>query len=246
MRVSAARTLAGDAGSGRWLAVRAGGGTAFRPPTFDDLFWPARASAAGNPGLLPERARDVDLGLELQQAWGRAQVSAFHSRVDDLIQWTPGADGVWRPHNVSRTRIRGVEAEASVGEGALPLPHHLDLSGSWLDAADATGDPVTGDKQLVGRAAWTAFAESVWRYKTVDAVAGMRGVSRTPVTAANTKWLDGYLLWHAALRWHVSARWRLDLEGTNLSDTHYEDIRGYATPGRTIGVGVRYAVGGAS
>jgi outer membrane cobalamin receptor len=246
VRASATRTLAGDGDPGRWLAVRAGGGTAFRPPTFDDLFWPARASAAGNPDLEPERAWDVDVGLELAAPRARAQVSAFHSRVDDLIQWTPGADGVWRPHNVSRTRIRGVEAEARMEGGTLPLPRHVDLSASRLDAADGTGDAVTGGKQLVGRAEWTAFAESVWRWGAVDAAVGVRAVSRTPVTAANTKWLDGYLLWHAGVRWHASPELRLDVEGTNLLDTYYEDIRGYATPGRTIGVGLRYAVGGTS
>ena len=79
------------------LAVRAGGGTSFRPPTFDDLFWPARASAAGNPELQPERTRDLDLGLEASSRGSRLDLSAFHSRSRDLIQWTPGTDGVWRP-----------------------------------------------------------------------------------------------------------------------------------------------------
>jgi outer membrane cobalamin receptor len=34
---------------------------------------------------------------------------------------------------------------------------------------------------------------------------------------------------------------RLDLEANNLADTGYEDVRGYAAPGREILLGFRYA-----
>jgi outer membrane cobalamin receptor len=69
---------------------------------------------------------------------------------------------------------------------------------------------------------------------------GARGTARVPLTAANTKWSDGYAVWHTRLRWQVGPSLRLDLEGRNVFDTRYEDLRGYATTGREFLLGLRY------
>jgi vitamin B12 transporter len=164
--------------------------------------------------------------------------------VEDLIQWSPGADGVWRPHNISRARLAGLEVEGSLDPPAFPV--RIDGSASWLDARDETGDRVTGGKQLVGRARTTVFGEVSWDLASWTFSAGGRGVSRVPVTPANTKWLTGYALWHARARWQIIPSLRLELEGRNLFDTRYEDLRGYATPGREILLGLRFRQGGAS
>jgi len=244
-RVSVTRTLAGTGAGPRRLAVRAGAGNGFRPPTFDDLFWPARAGAAGNADLRPERSRDLDLGLEAQLPNGRLRLAGFASRVRDLIQWSPGPDGVWRPHNVGRARIDGLETEGSIRlPDSLP-PLRLEVSASWTRARDDTGDRVTGGKQLVGRPQALGFGELSWEPGAWSVAAGVRGVGRIPLTAANSKWTEPYALLHARLRWQVEPGLRLDLEGKNLLDTAYEDIRGYASPGRELLAGIRYTPGAA-
>jgi vitamin B12 transporter len=245
VRVSGSRTLAGIVDAGSWLALRAGAGTGFRPPTFDDLFWPARASAAGNPDLVPERSLDTDLGLEMRLGGGtRLQFTGFHNRVRDLIQWTPGADGVWRPHNVGEARIRGLELEGSTLLTAAPI--RLDAALTWLDAVDATGDPVTGGRQLVGRSRWTGYGEISLERGAWTFGVGARGVDRVPLTAANSKWVDGYMLFHSRVRWRIQPALHLDLEGRNLADTPYEDLRGYPTPGREVLAGIRFTPGAGS
>ncbi|MCA9752889.1 MAG: TonB-dependent receptor, partial [Gemmatimonadetes bacterium] len=90
----------------RW---RASAGTSWRAPTFDDLFWPARATAAGNPDLRAERGRDADLGVTLRGLPRETTITvdAFLRDVTDLIQWSPGASGVWRPHNIGGARLGG-------------------------------------------------------------------------------------------------------------------------------------------
>ena len=241
VRASVTRTLRGSADAGWWIALRVGGGTSFRPPTFDDLFWPARAGAAGNTDLQPERAHDLDLGLEARNRAAQFQASAFRSEIRDLIQWVPGPDGVWRPHNVSGARIRGIELEGSVAATLLGTSTRLDASLSWLDAIDDTGDRVTGGKQLVGRARYSGFGEASVELGPLTVASGVRGVSRTPLTAANTKWAEGYALVHGSVRWKISSVIRIDVEGQNLFDTSYEDIRGYATTGRQALLGIRYS-----
>jgi outer membrane cobalamin receptor len=66
-------------------------------------------------------------------------------------------------------------------------------------------------------------------------------VGSVPLTAANTKSLDGYVIFHALARCRVSDALRLDVELRNLADTRYQDLRGYGTPGRELLVGFRYA-----
>ena len=68
-------------------------------------------------------------------------------------------------------------------------------------------------------------------------------MDRVPLTAANTKWQAGYVLWDASASWRARSGLRLELSGRNLLDTAYEDLRGYATPGREVLFSVRLSTG---
>jgi outer membrane cobalamin receptor len=45
---------------------------------------------------------------------------------------------------------------------------------------------------------------------------------------------------HARAGWRASPAVRLDFEVRNLFDTAYEDMRGYAAPGRELLLGMRF------
>jgi vitamin B12 transporter len=222
-RAGLTRTLWGPA----WSA-RVGAGTGFRPPTFDDLFWPARATMAGNTDLSPERSWDVDLGVDGRLKQTKLSIAAFRNDVRDLIQWSPGLDGVWRPHNLSHVRLQGLDLDGSTSWNALTF----DGSVSRLWAHDVTGNRVTGGKELVGRARWVGSAALAWDPGLFGLRLGVHGNDRTPITPSNTKWLSGYALWDASVIWRFRGNARLVLEGRNLFDKDYQDLRGYSTPGR--------------
>jgi outer membrane receptor protein involved in Fe transport len=167
----------------------------------------------------------------------------FASWIQDLIQWAPGADGVWRPHNVGEARTIGLESDASIEFSLLSVPLIADASYTYLQAQDATGDPVTGGRRLVGRPAHSGFAEVGWRDGSWSLSTGFRGTSRVPLTAANTKWQEGSLLVHARIGRQLRPGLRLELEGRNLFDVPVEDIRGYPSPGRQVVVAVRFDTG---
>jgi outer membrane cobalamin receptor len=154
--------------------------------------------------------------------------SAFHNDVHDLIQWSPGPDGVWRPHNLSQATLQGIDVDGTTSWKTFGL----DGSVSRLWAHDATEDRVTGGKELVGRAPWVGSATLHWSPGRFGMRLGVHGNDRTPVTPSNTKWLSGYALWDASMSVRFRANARLVLESRNLFDTDYQDIRGYATPGR--------------
>ena len=89
-----------DLAGGR--AIRLAAGRSFRPPSFDDLFFPDVGGALGNPDLRPERALEVELGLS--QTIGRAATlaaSLFWREIDDLIDALIMADQAERLSTVT-------------------------------------------------------------------------------------------------------------------------------------------------
>ena len=83
------------------LRMTASVGTAFRAPTFNELYYPF----FGNPALRPEHSRSTELGLDDSRAQARWSLHAFETRVHDLIAF----DSSFLPSNVDQAVIRGVE-----------------------------------------------------------------------------------------------------------------------------------------
>lgn len=220
--------------TGRALEMRLSAGRSFRPPSFDDLFLPARTTAAGNPDLKPEHAVDADLGATLAAGRWTLAATGFASWVTDLIQWEPGAAGVWRPHNVDGARILGVEAEL---QGSFPAARGkarawVQANYTFLDPREAGDAPNTGGKVLVYRPRHRAnlllrltgarlAAETQWRY-----------TGPAFITRANTKTLPAYLTADITLRWRVAPGASLEARGLNLTDEIYQDFRDFPAPGR--------------
>src|SRR3546814_216915 len=72
-----------DAGHG--LRFTASVGSAFKAPTFNELYYPYY----GNPDLRPETSRSAELGVaQRRDAW-HWQFNAFQTAIDDLIVYDP-------------------------------------------------------------------------------------------------------------------------------------------------------------
>lgn len=75
--------------------------TAFRAPTFQDLF-----GFGGNPQLRPERARTNELGVQWASGASRVRTVAFHTDYQDAITF----DNVtFTAQNVRKAKVTGVE-----------------------------------------------------------------------------------------------------------------------------------------
>jgi vitamin B12 transporter len=235
-RVSAAVPLESD-----W-EIRGSGGTAFRAPTFDDLFWPARASASGNPDLQPEYAWDVEVGLTRRGPLN-FDLSGFYSQLTDMIVWSPGPGGIWRPYNVGKARVAGIEASSRATFELGPVPSEINAAFTWLDARNINGNPLTDGTRLPGRPPYRVLLEAAVSPGAWRAGVGTEAVGAIPLTPGETKQQDAYALLNAHLRRRLSDSWWVDIEGQNLTDAYYEDIRGYPTPGIQLLLGVRFRGG---
>lgn len=115
-------------------------GTAFRAPTFNDLYFPN----FGNPDVLPEEAEALELSITGEYQGGLWRASAYRSEIDNLI----GFDlFTFTADNTSEATLQGMELEYSRGFGQWSLSTNLE----YLDAKDDNTD-----EYLDGRALWAA------------------------------------------------------------------------------------------
>lgn len=223
----------GHATTGRvtlaWLALperlklRSSYGTAFRSPSFLDLY--GRDSFyVGNPQLEPERARGWDAGFDvtLPERRGSISVTWFDMRYDDLIAY----DFSVFPstvRNISDARTYGVEVGSRLN---LSSAASLQLAYTWLEAEDnATGE------RLLRRPRHT-FVADAWHEltRTFSVGAGIAFVAdRHDVDALTfvTIAAEDYSVvrFHAA--WQVNERLLLRARLENALDERYEPAHGY-------------------
>lgn len=82
-------------------------GTAFKTPSFNELYFPG----FGNPDLDPETSQSIELGLEGRPSWGWWSVRAYRTEIDDLIATVFDPDsGEAFSDNVDEAEINGIEA----------------------------------------------------------------------------------------------------------------------------------------
>ncbi len=91
-------------------------GTAFKAPTFNDLYYPK----SGNANLKPEQSKNIEVGLSKPTKHGGLSASLFQNKISNLIAWAPDAKGNYAPANVDSVKIQGLE-----------LGHKLSLAG-WV------------------------------------------------------------------------------------------------------------------
>jgi len=117
------------------LSLKGNIGTSFRAPALDDLYWPEDSYSKGNPSLRPERAVNYDVGPQGKMGSLTAEVAYFRNDVKDLIQWAPDTDDKWRPINISKATLQGVETGL-----AFTIPHaSFSLNYTYLSAKDGEG-----------------------------------------------------------------------------------------------------------
>ena len=108
--------------SGDFL-LRISGGTAFRAPTLNELYW-NDGFAFGNTNLQPEKSFSYDIGIERQMGKKySAKINYFVTNTTDLILWSPNSFGTYETKNVGKAYNEGVEIE---------LTKEIENHGKWF------------------------------------------------------------------------------------------------------------------
>jgi vitamin B12 transporter len=210
------------------FAVHAGWGSAFLAPNFNDLYYPGFS----NPNLDPENSDSFEVGVSGAASEITWSFAAFQTEVEDLIAFDLTT---FLPQNVSKARIRGVEAEARTHLGAWSLG----LGYTGLDARNRDGDFNHGN-YLPRRARQSGridvnYGTDVFSVGTTVDVAGSRYDD-----LANTRKLASYALVDFVGQVRFASDWSVEGRIANAFDEEYETASFYNQDGRTYFVTLRY------
>jgi vitamin B12 transporter len=210
------------------LRLTASYGTAFKAPTFNDLYFPF----FGNPDLDPETSWSGELGIS-GETWGtRWSVNLYQTEIDDLIAFDAN---VLRPENIDSARIRGLEAVAATEVAGWQLNANLTL----LDPENRSSGPNQGNR-LPRRPEQSLRLDIDRGFGAIRAGASLSGYGRAYDDLANRDRLEGYALIDLRAEYAFSRSLRIQGRIDNLLDEDYETAAFYNQPGRRFFVTLRY------
>jgi vitamin B12 transporter len=191
-------------------------GTAFRAPTFNDLYYPLETFSfggtyAGNPDLRPETSSAVEIGFSGRYDVWYWDAAIYQTNVDDLIELqTTGGDT--RPVNISEAEIQGFE----LGTGFEKDDWDLALLLTFVDPRDERTDNrlrrrahqslrLDVDRALGNWSVGASFKASGYRYNDAD----------------NEERLPGFGTVDLRAGWHFAEDWNASLTVQNVTDRRY-------------------------
>lgn len=210
------------------LAVFVSYGTAFKAPTFNDLYFPV----FGNSDLDPEQSRSIELGLSGSIPWGGWGLNLYQTEIDDLIAFDSFTYVV---DNIDAARIRGLEASASAAWRDWELGANLTL----LDPRNRSDGP-DGGNLLPRRPEQTFQLTLARRLERWSAGATLLVAGRSFDDLANEVRLDGYTLVGLTAEYALTPAFRVQGRLENLLDEDYETAAFYNQPGRAFYLTLRY------
>lgn len=202
-------------------------GSAFKAPTFNDLYWPA----SGNPNLRPEKSENREASIHYETENHHASLTYYDNEVRDLIEWAPSG-GLWKPNNVAEARLRG-----------LTLAYVGRWSGFRLNGSIDLQKPEDVERETLlryraRRIAKLGITRDFGNFSIgTEALASSERYNDT----ANKDVLPGYGLINLMASYRVAREWTVFARANNVLDKDYELVGDYATPQRNFFVGIRYS-----
>ncbi|MFZ2266415.1 MAG: TonB-dependent receptor [Azonexus sp.] len=211
-----------------------GYGTAFRAPSFNDLYWPftdfgSWGTYTGNPNLKPEYARNREASIHYENGQHHVSLTWFLNRVENLIASSGGLNNM--PVNIGHAQLEGATLayDGRIGDFMLMAnynhqnPRDTDKDRLLVRRAKDYGSISIGQK----------LGDWDWR---IEVHASGERFDDTN----NTKKLDAYMLTNLYGAYRLTRDWSVFARVNNLFDENYALADGYATPGANAFIGIRY------
>jgi vitamin B12 transporter len=211
------------------LRLTASVGTAFKAPTFNELYFPF----FGNPDLVPEESETWEVGIAQRKDTWHWQLNAYDTRVDHLIVYDIS---LFTANNLDEARLRGGELTA----GATLDDWTISGAASYIDARNRSDDG-NFDNLLPRRARTTARIDVDRPFGDFSLGATLTGESRRFDDVANTLEVAGFSTFDLRAEWRLAPSWTLQARAGNVFDRNYQTAAYYAQPGRNYSMTLRYA-----
>lgn len=215
---------------GGGLKLRALASSAFRIPTYTDLYHRDPGNV-GNPNLVPETVWNYEAGADWFSPSG-TKVSAawFQRREDNSIDWVKDeGSAVFQARNTQRINFTGAEFEVR-----HTFDNAIQVWGNYTALKASRSLPVGG------------VSRYVFNFPSNQGNVGIQGavgplLVKTRLGAYNRAWQTARALWDVSIG-RSGGSWRPFIQATNVLDTQHEAFQGLAQPGRWIRGGMQIDV----
>ncbi len=208
-----------------FVEIKANAGTAFRYPTFMELYWPDQGYLRGNPDLEDELSFGWDAGVAFSPPKTRIEIAYFQNYIDNQIIYVPISAFTIQPVNTSRVKSQGVEFSVSFEPWRW-----LGIFGNytWLDAKYRSNG-----QRLPGRPDHKANARIEGRAGPVTLFGNLQYVSAYPLNAANTVSITQRTTADAGATLAFAKHFFATLEVKDVTNVQIYDARGFPLPRRS-------------
>ena len=208
--------------SDRWT-INGGIGRAFRAPDATD-----RYGFGGNPGLMPEVADEVQLGLRFNPGAGHSvSLELYRNDIEDLIEFDLFA---FQLRNISRAEIRGSQIAYEYHGNSFDLRANL---------VHQKADNATDGVRLLRRAE-DSLTVSLSRDIGIHRI-GLSVLASGDREDFGGLILDSYVLANLTGQIVLSDKWQLNARVENLSDEDYESAAGFRMQERSGFLELKYS-----
>ncbi len=211
------------------VSLLANFGNAFKAPTFNDLYYPF---GMGNPNLKPEQSTSFETGLVGNHDWGNWELRAYHTNIDNLINWVADSSGYnWKSENVDKAQIDGIEAE--IGTQFFGWNEKLNMS--LLHPEDRKTN-----LRLARRASKTLSFDLSRSFDQFDVGGSLIAQDYRFDDTFNATQVAGYVTVDLRSAYHINKNWMISAKLNNLLDKNYQTVNTYNTADRNFFISIHY------
>jgi len=220
----------------------------FRVPTLNDIYW----QPGGNPNLKPEESINEEATLIARffenSVLKNAEVSltAYHSIIDNSIQWLPTQNVYWAPQNLRKVRGRGLEAEFKTGIQLNKAEFLFNCGYAYTSIMNINKISVFDDsynKQLIYVPFHKVFFNMSFNYRNIDLHFNHVFTGKRYTMSDNSKFLPYYNLSMLSVsysfkikKFNIASFFKVD----NLWDETYQIIQWRPMPGRNYRISLTF------
>jgi vitamin B12 transporter len=235
-QISAAHRLRGSVGTGS------------KTPTFTERYGFFEDLFLGNPDLKPESSRGWEIGLESNWSDNRhqLQLAYFDQNLQDEIDgfvFDPDTFLFTARNKDTDSKRRGIETifDTRLGKALTLAASYTYTDATEKDGAGQSVEEVRRPKHMGGITANYRFADEKGNLNlNLQYNGSQQDIFFSPQTyTSEFIKLDAYTLLNLAASWKLTQSLELTGRVSNLLDEDYEEVLGFARPGRGVYAGLR-------
>lgn len=243
-------------GISRWLEsgirVRGTVGTGSKAPTFIERYGFFPELFIGNPDLKPETSEGWEIGVDMPLGETGLGLSAtyFSQDLEDEINgfiFDPETFLFTAENEIGTSERQGVELmlDGSLGEQLTFVATYTYTDATQPDPEEGTIREVRRPRHMASISANYVFADGRANLNLGIEYNGeqLDNFFPPPSFARTTVKLDDYTVVGLRGSWQINSQWEATARVENLFDEDYEEVLGFARPGRAAYVGLRARLG---